>query len=258
MQGTRSIKNSIKPRKDWNQYIGQEYDTNSCGKAIIVKAHSNKEIVIKYINTGNTSIVRYDNLVRGKCIDPMAPIVYGKGYLGVGAYNSINCKSAYQLWANILQRCPITTGTHTKLPYQQCRVCNEWLNFQNFATWYIANYREGYQIDKDLIYKGNTIYSPETCCMIPMELNQFLVRRKTERNIAIGVVKHRNCYVSRCNDPFLKKGKYLGCYPTIEEAFNAYKHYKEMLFKLMAAKYKDAISNRAYQALLTYQVEITD
>lgn len=54
------------------------------------------------------------------------------------------------------------------------------------------------------------------------------------------------------------ENKYIGCFPTPEQAFQAYKHAKENHIKLLAGKYRYQIDPRAYEALLNYKVEITD
>ena len=43
-----------------------------------------------------------------------------------------------------------------------------------------------------------------------------------------------------------------------EDAFSAYKKAKEAYIKEVATKWKDKIDPRAYEALMNYQVEITD
>ena len=57
--------------------------------------------------------------------------------------------------------------------YIGCKVCEEWLNFQNFARWIYDNKYEcdDLELDKDLLIKGNKIYSPNTCCLLPHEIN---------------------------------------------------------------------------------------
>ena len=45
---------------------------------------------------------------------------------------------------------------------------------------------------------------------------------------------------------------------TPEEAFLAYKKDKEAYIKDVANKWKDKIDPRAYEALMNYEVEITD
>ena len=59
--------------------------------------------------------------------------------------------------------------------------------------------------------------------------------------------------------PFCGVGKeYLGTLDTELEAFHAYKHAKEAYVKELAEKWKDQIDPRAYNALMKYEVEITD
>jgi hypothetical protein len=47
-------------------------------------------------------------------------------------------------------------------------------------------------------------------------------------------------------------------FETIEEAFIAYKDFKEKLIKQTADKYKDKIPDNLYLAMKNYKVEITD
>ena len=55
--------------------------------------------------------------------------------------------------------------------YENVYVCEEWHNFQNFAKWYYNNYysinEERMEIDKDILYKNNKVYSPDTCIIVP-------------------------------------------------------------------------------------------
>ena len=52
--------------------------------------------------------------------------------------------------------------------------------------------------------------------------------------------------------------EHLGSFKTEIEAFKAYKIAKESFVKEQANKWKDEIDERAYEALMNYQVEITD
>ena len=61
--------------------------------------------------------------------------------------------------------------------YIGCSVSEDFCNFQNFAEWYSHyKYECKYplEIDKDLLYEGNKIYSPKTCCLLPKEINSTL------------------------------------------------------------------------------------
>ena len=54
------------------------------------------------------------------------------------------------------------------------------------------------------------------------------------------------------------KKEHLGSFNTEIEAFKAYKTAKESFVKEQAEKWKGEIDGRAYEALMSYQVEITD
>jgi hypothetical protein len=110
-------------------------------------------------------------------------------------------------------------------------------------------------LDKDILIKGNKIYSPETCIFVPHTINMmFTKRNKNKDNLPTGIrlIERPKPYTARYS------GFHIGSYYTPEEAFNAYKLYKENHFKQIADKYKNDIPERLYNALYTYSVEITD
>lgn len=196
--------------------------------------------------------------------------VYNIGYLGQGKYKSReNGKStkAYEVWKKMLQRCYDPYYINKYPSYIDCYVCDEWLCFQNFAKWFYKHYYEcsGEKmcLDKDILIKGNKIYSPNTCVFVPERINTLFVKcNKTRGEYPIGVnfKKKINKFQARCS--VLKdnenKSIYLGVYPTVNEAFLAYKQYKENYIKQVADEYKDLIPTKLYDALYKYEVEIND
>jgi len=67
----------------------------------------------------------------------------------------------------------------------------------------------------------------------------------------------KNPYRAICSEG-KRKQIYLGSYVSAEEAFQAYKKFKENIIKQVANKYKDTIPDNLYQAMINYEVEITD
>ena len=175
----------------------------------------------------------------------------------------------YMTWVNMLNRC-YDTKRHEKQPtYKHCIVCNEWLNFQNFAKWYKDNYYEikGQKmcLDKDILYKGNKIYSPDNCIFVSNDINVLFTKHDKDRGdypIAVSYHKQNDKFESTCSVYDFKenksKNKYLGLYDTPEKAFEVYKQYKEKYIKEVADHYKNQIPEKLYYALYNYEVEITD
>lgn len=169
----------------------------------------------------------------------------------------------YQLWINILKRCYDPIVIKKRPTYKNCEMCDSWLYYSNFKDW-VENpdngYCEGYHIDKDIIHKGNKIYSPENCCFVPAEINQLFTNRKRFRgNFPIGISAKENGFEVRVNCN-LKQPKYIGFYHNINDAFMAYKLAKENQIKFIADKYygENKITKRVYEAMYNYKIEITD
>ena len=99
--------------------------------------------------------------------------------------------------------------------------------------------------------------SPETCAFVPQQINKLFIKsEKTRGEYPLGVHCTGKSFEARVN--INGKGKHLGTFKTVEEAFQAYKNAKEAYIKEMADKWKDKIRPETYQALINYQVEITD
>ena len=112
----------------------------------------------------------------GQVLHPCDKTVYGRGYLGIGEHTFQENKHRSDCWRAMIKRCYIATGDYPT--YSDVEVCEEWENFQLFATWYDVNYVAGWDLDKDLKDLNNeSIYSPKTCCFIPPKLNKQLSHR---------------------------------------------------------------------------------
>ena len=146
--------------------------------------------------------------------------------------------------------------------------CSDWLYYENFYEWIHSQDNfdrwlngKRWEIDKDIILKGNKIYSPETCFLVPHNVNCLFLKSKASRGkMPIGVTKNDDAYESHCNNPLTGEIGYIGSSSTIEGAFLIYKKYKEKLIKQVAQiEYgKNNITKECYNAMLKYEVEITD
>lgn len=185
-----------------------------------------------------------------------------KTVCGIGindAGESVFATDAYQVWINMIKRCYDEKVIARREAYRGCTVCEEWLRLSNFLPWYRENCKPGYQIDKDILIKGNKLYSPETCLGVPRRINALFISARAARGkYPIGVTKHYKNFEAQIN--YGRGTVSLGSYNTIEEAFSVYKEAKERYVRKIAQEYYDngEITKRAYDALMRYEVEITD
>lgn len=246
--------------------LGKEFTTNTCGKCVVIDYHNCQEVTVMFYDPVYITKCEYGNLRKGNVKNRIYPSYYGKGYMGVGKYSSKDRK-IYDLWAKMLERCYNEKVRDKQPTYLVVTVCDEWLNFQNFAAWceaqdfFNAKDDKGrpYQLDKDILIKGNRVYSPETCCFVPKDINLLLLTSKKARgDYPIGVSYLKTGRVFRADLSINGKLKYLGAFRSPEEAFQAYKRAKESYVKDVANKWKDRIDLRTYQALLHYEVNADD
>ena len=250
---------------------GEEGCNNFGSKMIIVGYRNIRDIDIYFPEYDFTfKHVQYDNFKKGKIKCLYEPRYYGKGYLGEGKYKvKENGKHTdeFKIWHGMLQRCYDPKYQEREPTYKGCQVEDYLLNFQHISKWINENYYEipGEKIylDKDILHKGNKVYSRDTCIFVPQRINNLLIKRDKMRGkdpIGVSDLPSGN-YQVNCNNGY---GKiiHLGTYPTKKEAFQVYKQYKEKVIKEVIDSYKGKIPEPYYSRLKTamhnYEVEIDD
>ena len=212
----------------------------------------------------------YQKFKKGEIKCPYERRVYGKGYLGEGKYKTRkNGKKTdkYKIYQSMLRRCYDSKYQEKHPTYKGCRIEDYLLNFQNMGKWLEENYYEvpgeRMHLDKDILCKGNKIYSRETCVFVPQRINELFTKRDNSRGKdPIGATElPSGNYMVRCCDGY-GKNIYLGVYTTKEEAFRVYKQYKEKVIKEVIDSYDGKIPEPFYSRLKTamynYKVEIDD
>ena len=249
-----------------------EENVNTFGSKMVIVAYRGVLDIDIYFPKYNWTFehAKYSNFKKGKVKCPYEKRYFGVGYLGEGKYKvSENRKltDEFIIWYHMLQRC-YDPKYHEKEPtYKDCTVEDYLLNFQHMAEWIDKNYYEvqGEQmhLDKDILCKGNKIYSRETCIFVPKRINSLFVKSDNSRGKdPIGVhPRSSGNYQAYCNNGYSGRD-YLGNYPTKEEAFQVYKEYKEKVIKETIDSYKGKIPEPFYsklrEVMYKYEVEIDD
>ena len=184
---------------------------------------------------------------------------YGVGvndadYVTTPTVNGVSLRDpAYHAWSGMLMRAYSQKYHVTHPTYSDVTVCTEWHSFSAFREWWLNNYREGFQCDKDLLVPGNRQYSPDACIYVPRWLNTFTVDRGASRGeLPIGVCLDRCCgkYKSECSNPITGKSHNLGLFTTPEEANEAWLDFKLSIADRLK-KETDRIDQRIYNNVRT-------
>lgn len=151
---------------------------------------------------------------------PIKALVYGVGIndsnfpVSMRLGNKRCVHRAYEAWHGMMARCYSSYRQRKYPSYVGCMVDEGWLTFSNFYSWWKENYKEEWQVDKDLLVPGNKVYSSQTCTYIPQDLNTFTVgndRSRGEWPIGVSLNKKSGLFMSMISLGD-NKHKYLGSF----------------------------------------------
>ena len=250
---------------NYKDCVGKICKSKSSGDFKIVKYNNARDVQIQFLNTGYETVAKLNHIKSGCIKDPYVQSVYAIGIIGTKYPVSEGCKDTkeYTLWKNMLQRCYSEVYKKKQPTYEGCEVSDNFKCYEYFYGWchsQIGFGNGGWHLDKDLLIKGNKVYSESTCVFLPQEINNVLTKSTASRGeylIGVSWSETNKAFIARVNKN-TGKSKHLGYFKTELEAFNAYKQAKESFVKEQANNWKSQIDPRAYEALMKYTVEITD
>lgn len=168
----------------------------------------------------------------------------------------------YSIWKKMLGRCYDEKFHEKQKTYSSCSVSENFKSYSYFYDWcqnQIGFGIEDWQLDKDIVKKGNKTYSEDFCVFVPREINTILNNSKGARGeFPIGV--HFDSFTGRLKSVIRINGRSvnLGRFDDPILAFKAYKIAKEQHIKKVANKWRGLIDNRVYEALMNYTIDIAD
>ena len=238
---------------DKQNHIG-ESGCNKYGTVMRIIAWSSHSDIQVQFQDAHAAIVHttYRNFKKQEVKNPYDKSVYGIGYVGDGPYKTRidgEHPASYLIWVTVLQRC-YREEVKDKYPtyYGRCTVCDEWLNYQNFAAWYEANQYDvdgRLHIDKDILSPGNMIYAPEFCLLVPQRINmQFMRCKKGKSGLPRGVRKTKRGYAAVYN------ARQLGTFETVEQAVKAHREAWAESIRTTAEEYYHIVPLKVYEAVM--------
>ena len=148
----------------------------------------------------------------------------------------------YEKWKSMLARCYYEQEQERHPTYKGCSVCEEWLTFSNFKRWMEKQDWQNRQLDKDILFPGNKVYSPDTCVFVDQRVNKFLTENTASRGeYLIGVCWRKDCnkFQAMCCDGKGRQ-KHLGYFNTEVEAHKIWLSFKLKVAQELASEQSDA------------------
>ncbi|AGH32233.1 HNH endonuclease [Vibrio phage 11895-B1] len=130
----------------------------------------------------------------------------------------------YSTWKDLVRRCYNESFKASHPCYINTTMSEDWLRFSIFKSWVDKVTEKDYydidgkklRLDKDLLIPNNKHYSPDTCVMVSVKVNNFILsglnRNSQGKNLPRGVIlnKVRGIYQVFCKDPFNRNSKFIG------------------------------------------------
>jgi len=195
----------------------------------------------------------------------MTKLVYGKGFNDKSRPAWIDGKNVkeYSLWHGMLERCFCEKYQTRRPTYKDCNVSDNFLSYSFFYDW--CQEQIGFDkvdekgriwcLDKDILFTGNKLYSETVCIFVPNEINVFFTdsgNARGEYPIGVNFHKASGKFTAYCT--VNGKRQYLGLFSAPQEAFLAYKPFKESLCKQLALKWQHEIDTRLFNAMMNWTV----
>lgn len=178
----------------------------------------------------------------------------GIGYLGC---SDVDVQSTiYRKWHNMLARCYNSKIHEYKPYYEPCTVSEEWHNYSNFREWFRQNNIEGrkFDLDKDLLIQGNTVYGSDTCALITHYANTIF----EDRGIKTNIVQDQHTGLYDTSMSILGKRKEIGSFEKEEKAQRELLAFKKQFIIKYARKNRNRVPNKVYEAILEWKIEVAD
>lgn len=227
----------------------------------IVDIRSSDDITIEFLDLHNMKKkTTYSNFKNGGIKNPYDRSIKGVGYLGEGKYmtgQSFYDRKAFGIWTGMIDRVYNEEKRSKYETYSDCIICDEWQNYQSFRGWYDKEFyqvgTERMHIDKDILYKNNRVYSPQTCLIVPQRINMLFMHKSNKYGLPNGITPMANGRYSASYN-----GKQIGKYNSLEEATVAHDKEKKKAVNEVAEEYKEVIPDKVYQALINWIPDYID
>lgn len=259
LQTLRSLTKEVlklRAKKPRENFVGYKNTTSYGVPYEVVEYLGLSKYRVLFLDGNNYSAIFHkSSILTNTMITPFTRVRGGIGYVGIGKYPASHTNEAYPFWVNLWSRLGKVEYTRN-ICYVDCSVQPEWESLQNFSDWYFSSeFKDSkWQLDKDILVPGNRKYGPETCVIVPPEVNRFFILRNNKSGLPMGVSEqHSGGYQSAIH--YNKNSVALGTYETPEEAHDQFCIAKNKVGKILCEKWDGLLDPRVLDILSDYKLK---
>ena len=185
--------------------VGSTHKTNSCGDIEISDIIDSRNVLVRFKRT-NTERFADSRLIRKGIVRDKKQSYSNCGAIldKVVKHNGVVTKQA-SVWMSMIDRCYSDKVQIRRPRYKGCMVSDYFMTYSNFEDWCneqigfdsLDDFGRSFELDKDLLNKGNKVYSENTCVFIPQEINKSLEKANSARGeYPIGVYFSSSSFIA--------------------------------------------------------------
>ena len=224
--------------------FGTQFKTNSSGVCTVIKYENAKNVYVMF-EDGTFVKATSSNLRTGSVKNPNKPTVFGFGVNDANLRDPTDKR--YVLWYSLIRRAYSEVYHKRKPTYKGVRVSGDWKYLSNFIrdVEQMPNFdmalSENWELDKDLLGGNQRLYSKDTCCFLPRELNT-LFTNESNKGLKKGVFYNKRLGKFTASINRGGKGRsHIGVYLTEDEAHYNYCKEKQKHLDSLILKYEDKL-----------------
>ena len=154
------------------KYEESLFKTKNYGDVEVTEYIDSHNITVKFLNTGAIKNTTASALTTGILKDSEVHDTHKYGVMDIpkSVGRGGRCDPLYRKWNGMMQRCYNPKNKINNPSYEACTSSETFRHFSKFKSWYysqIGYEQEGWHLDKDILIKGNKVYSEDTCCIVP-------------------------------------------------------------------------------------------
>lgn len=154
----------------------------------------------------------------------------------------------YSIWTRMMRRGYSVSFKKSHPTYKNCTVAEEWHRFSNFKSWVETQDWRGKELDKDILIKGNKLYSPSTCLFVSHHVNSLLHDNAASRGkYPQGITFDGKNKKYRAKVSLNCSSIHIGRYASINKAISAYEKAKA---KIIYDEALNQVDVKIYSALM--------